>query len=83
MFDKAQRPKIILKELNKYNNYARIYLRKNYLDFKVAYNNFQKSEAWTNAKALLMEYFALENGIFICPICNNALDPYHSTLHHI
>jgi len=82
LLDKLQRPKKILKELDKYNKYARIYLRKNSLDFKAAYNNFQKSEAWTNAKALLIEYFSLENKIFICPICNNALDPFHSTLHH-
>ena len=73
----------ILKELHKYNKYAKSYLRKNSLDFKSAYNNFQKSEAWTKAKALLIEYFSLENEIFTCPICKNVLDPYYSTLHHI
>jgi len=54
-----KRHKKILKELEKYNRYAKIYLRKNSLDFKSAYNNFQKSEAWAKAKALLIEYFSL------------------------
>ena len=80
---KTSGQKKILKELKKYNQYAKIYLRKNFLDFKSAYNNFQKSEAWTKAKALLIEYFSLENEIFTCPICKNVLDPYYSTLHHI
>jgi len=79
---KTSRQKKILKELKKYNQYAKNYLRKNFLDFKSAYNNFQKSEAWTKAKALLIEYFSLENEIFTCPICKNVLDPYYSTLHH-
>jgi len=83
MSGKTSRNKKILKELKKYNRYAKIYLRKNSLDFKSAYNNFQKSEAWTKAKALLIEYFSLENEIFTCLICNNVLDPYYSTLHHI
>ena len=83
MSGKTSKRKKILKELEKYNKYAKIYLRKNSLDFKSAYNNFQKSEAWTKAKALLIEYFSLENEIFTCPICNNVLDPYYSTLHHI
>ncbi len=82
MSGKTSRNKKILKELKKYNRYAKIYLRKNSLDFKSAYNNFQKSEAWTKAKALLIEYFSLENEIFTCLICNNVLDPYYSTLHH-
>jgi len=81
--DNTNRHNKILKELKKYNRYAKIYLRKNSLDFKSVYNNFQKSEAWTKAKALLIEYFSLENEIFTCPMCNNVLDPYHSTLHHI
>jgi len=80
---KTRRHKKILKELKKYNRYAKIYLRKNSLDFKSAYNNFQKSEAWTKAKALLIEYFSLENEIFTCTICRYVLDPYYSTLHHI
>jgi len=79
---KTSRHKKILKELKKYNRYAKIYLRKNSLDFKSAYNNFQKSEAWTKAKALLIEYNSLENEIFICTICDTVLDPYYSTLHH-
>ena len=83
MSGKTSRHKKILKELEKYNKYAKIYLRKNSLDFKIAYNNFQKSEAWIKAKALLIEYFSPENGFFTCPICNNVLDPYYSTLHHI
>ena len=83
MSSKTRRHKKILKELKKYNRYAKIYLRKNSLDFKSAYNNFQKSEAWTKAKALLIEYFSLENEIFTCTICRNVLDPYYSTLHHI
>ncbi|HUW90923.1 MAG TPA: hypothetical protein VMV43_10480 [Candidatus Nanopelagicaceae bacterium] len=83
MSGKTSRHKKILKELEKYNRYAKIYLRKNSLDFKTAYNNFQKSEAWTEAKALLIEYFSLGNEIFTCPICNIVLDPYYSTLHHI
>ena len=83
MSSKTSRHKKILKELKKYNRYAKIYLRKNSLDFKSAYNNFQNSEVWTKAKALLIEYFSLENKIFTCPICNNVLDPYYSTLHHI
>ncbi len=83
MLGKTNRDKKILKELKKYNKYAKIYLRKNSLDFKSAYNNFQKSEAWIKAKALLIEYFSLENEKFTCPICNNILDPYNSTLHHI
>ena len=73
----------ILKELHIYNKYAKSYLRKNSLDFKSAYNNFQKSEAWTKAKALLIKYFSLENEFFTCPICNNILNLYNSTLHHI
>jgi len=80
---KTNRHKKILKELEKYSKFAKIYLRNNYLDFKIAYNNFQKSKAWTEAKALLIEYFSLENEIFTCPICSNVLDPYYSTLHHI
>ena len=80
---KASRQKKILKELKKYNWYAKIYLRKNSLDFKAAYNNFQKSEAWIKAKTLLIEYFSLENETLRCPICNKILDPYYSTLHHI
>ncbi|MHA1234582.1 MAG: hypothetical protein ACTSQL_05800 [Promethearchaeota archaeon] len=83
MSSKTSRRKKILKELKKYNRYAKIYLRKNFLDFKTAYNNFQKSEAWTEAKALLIEYFSLENETLRCPICDNILDPYNSTLHHI
>lgn len=83
MSGKTSRHKKILKELKKYNRYAKIYLRKNSLDFKSAYNNFQKSEVWTKAKSLLIEYFSLENEIFKCLICNNVLDPYYSTLHHI
>jgi hypothetical protein len=80
---KANRQKKILKELKKYNRYAKIYLRKNSLDFKTAYNNFQKSEAWIKAKTLLIEYFSLENETLRCPICNKILDPYYFTLHHI
>ncbi len=83
MLGKTSKLKKILNELEKYNRYAKIYLRKNSLDFKSAYNNFQKSEAWTKAKALLIEYFSIENEKFTCPICNNVLDPYYSTLHHI
>ena len=83
MSGKASRHEKILKELKKYNRYAKIYIGKNSLDFKRAYNNFQKSEAWTKAKALLIEYFSLENEIFTCTICRNVLDPYYSTLHHI
>ena len=83
MSGKTSRHKKILKELEKYNRYAKSYLRKNSLDFKTAYNNFQKSDAWTEAKALLIEYFSLENKIFTCPMCTNEVDPYHSTLHHI
>ena len=83
MSGKTNKQKKILKELNKYNRYAKIYLKKNSLDFKSAYDNFQKSEAWTKAKVLLIEFFSLENEIFTCLICNNALDPYYSTLHHI
>ena len=83
MLGKPNRDKKILKELKKSSKYAKIYLRKNSLDFKSAYNNFQKSEAWTKAKALLIEYFSLENEIFTCTICRNVLDPYYSTLHHI
>ncbi len=83
MSGKTRRHKRILKELGKYNGYAKMYLRKNSLDFKAAYNNFQKSEAWTEAKALLIEYFSLENKLFTCPICNKVVDPYYSTLHHI
>ncbi len=83
MSSRTSRRKKILKELKKYNRYAKIYLRKNSLDFKTAYNNFQNSEAWTKAKALLIEYFSLENETFRCPICNKILDPYYSTLHHI
>lgn len=83
MSGKTIRHKRILKELGKYNRYAKMYLRKNSLDFKNAYNNFQKSEAWTEAKALLIEYFSLENKLFRCPICNKVVDPYYSTLHHI
>jgi len=79
----TSKPKKILKELKKYNRYAKIYLRKNSLDFKAAYNNYQKSEAWTKAKALLIEYFSLENETLRCRICKNVLDPYYSTLHHI
>jgi len=81
--NKTSRHKKILKELKKYNRYAKIYLRKNSLDFKGAYNNFQKSETWTEAKALLIEYFSLENKLFTCPICNKVVDSYYSTLHHI
>jgi len=80
---KTSRHKKILKELKKYNKSAKIYLRKNSLDLKRAYNNFQKSETWTKAKALVIEYFSLENAIFTCPMCKNVLDPYYSTLHHI
>ena len=80
MSGKTSRHKKILKELEKYNRYAKSYLRKNSLDFKTAYNNFQKSDAWTEAKALLIEYFSLENKIFTCPICTNEVDPYHLTL---
>ena len=83
MSNKTSRHKKILKELKKYNRYAKFYLRKNSLDFKSAYNNFQKSEAWTEAKALLIEYFFLENKLFTCPICNKVVDSYYSTLHHI
>ena len=83
MSGKTIRHKKILKELGKYNRYAKMYLRKNSLDFKSAYNNFQKSEVWTRAKALLIEYFSLENKLFTCPICSKVLDPYYSTLHHI
>ena len=83
MSGNTNRQKKILRELKKYNRYAKIYLRKNSLDFKSAYNNYQKSEAWTKAKALLLEYFSLENEIFTCPICKNVLNPYYSTLHHI
>ncbi len=83
MSGNTNRQNKILRELKKYNKYAKIYLRKNSLDFKSAYTNFQKSKAWTKAKALLIEYFSLENEILTCPICNNVLDPYHSTLHHI
>ena len=83
MSSKTSRRKKILKELKKYNRYAKIYLRKNSLDFKAAYNNYQKSEAWTKAKALLIEYFSLENETIRCSICKNVLDPYYSTLHHI
>ena len=79
---KTSRHKKILKELKKYNRYAKIYLRKNSHDFKTAYNNYQKSEAWPKAKALLIEYFSLEYGMFTCSICNNVLDPSYSTLHH-
>jgi hypothetical protein len=81
--DKTNKHSKILKELHKYNKYAKSYLRKNSLDFKSAYNNFQKSEAWTKAKALLIKYFSLENETLRCPICNKILDPYYSTLHHI
>ena len=83
MSSRTNRRKKILKELRKYNRYAKIYLRKNSLDFKTAYNNFQKSEPWTKAKVLLIEYFSLENETVRCPICNKILDPYYSTLHHI
>ena len=83
MSGNTNRQNKILRELKKYNRYAKIYLRKNSLDFKSAYNNYQKSEAWTKAKALLLEYFSLENEIFTCPICKNVLNPYYSTLHHI
>jgi len=79
---RTSRHKKILKELKKYIRYAKIYLRKNSLDFKTAYNNYQKSEVWTKAKALLIEYFSLENETLRCQICKNVLDPYYSTLHH-
>lgn len=83
MSSRTTRKKKILKELKKCNRRAKIYLRKNSLDFKSAYNNFQESETWTKAKALLIEYFSLENNIFTCLVCNNGLNPYSSTLHHI
>ena len=74
--------KAILKELGKYNKFARKYLKKRSFDYKRAYEGLQKTETWTNAKALLIEYFSLSNDAFICPVCKIELNPYASTMHH-
>ena len=82
MSGKTSKRKKILKELEKYNKYAKIYLRKNSLDFKTAYHQFQKSQAWVKAKTLLIELFSLENDVNRCSICNNVIILHSSTLHH-
>ena len=78
----THKKKAILKELRKYNKFARKYLKKCSLDYKRAYEGLQKTETWTKAKALLIEYFSLSNDAFTCPVCETELDPYASTMHH-
>lgn len=82
MSNNIHKQKAILKELGKYNKFARKYLKKCSFDYKRAYEGLQKTEAWTKAKALLIEYFSLSNDAFICPVCETELDPYASTMHH-
>lgn len=79
---KQTKRKAILKELRKHNKFAKKYLKKRSFDYKRAYNDLQKTGAWAEAKALLIEYFSLSNEAFICPVCETELNPYVSTLHH-
>lgn len=74
--------KAILKELEKYNKFAKKYMKKRSFDYKRAYDDLQKTDTWTKAKALLIEYFSLSNATFTCPVCETELNPYASTLHH-
>ena len=82
MSNNTDKQKAILKELTKYNKFARKFLKKRSFNYKVAYERLQKTEAWTNAKALLIEYFSLSNAVFTCPVCESKLNPYASTMHH-
>ncbi len=77
-----RKQKAILKQLAKYNKFAQKYLKKRSFDYKRAYNDLQKTETWTKAKALLIEYFSLTSDKFICPACETKLNPYASTMHH-
>jgi hypothetical protein len=68
--------------LAKYNKFASKYLKKRSFDYRSAYDGLQKTDTWTKAKALLIEYFSLSDGSFICPVCETELNPYASTMHH-
>ena len=79
---KKTKQKAILKELGKCNKFAKKYLKKRSFDYKRAYEGLQKTDTWTKAKALLIEYFFLSNDAFICPACETELNPYASAMHH-
>ncbi len=74
--------KAILKELAKYNKFARKFLKKRSFNYKVAYARLTKTEDWRKGKALVIEYFSLANNKFICPVCETEVNPYSSTMHH-
>ena len=74
--------KTILKELAKYNKFARKFIKKRSFNYKAAYSRLVKTEDWKKGKALVIEYFSLTNNKFICPVCELEANPYASTMHH-
>ena len=82
MSNTVDKQKAILKELAKYNKFARKFLKKRSFNYKVAYTRLTKTENWRKAKILVIEYFSLSNNTFICPVCKTEINPYASTMHH-
>jgi len=78
----TEKQKAILKELAKYNKFARKFLKKRSFNYKTAYARLTKTEKWREGKALVIEYFTLTNDNFICSVCETEVNPYASTMHH-
>jgi len=78
----SEKQKVILKELAKYNKFARKFMKKRSFNYKAAYSRLVKTEDWKKGKALVIEYCSLSNNKFICPVCETEVNPYASTMHH-
>jgi len=72
----------ILRELKKLNKEAYQIMVQPYKQFKQKYNELQKTDTWTRAKLLLLEYFSTDNKIIKCNVCNRLDITNDFVLHH-
>lgn len=72
----------ILAELKSLNNVAYRAMMQSHKTFKQKYTELQTTPIWFKAKLLLMDFFAYNQTIVVCPICKRENVCNDFVLHH-